>query len=125
MDTSRLVGNLGREISRGGFSIIVDIFVTVLYDVAVYVSSETFDFTEFPDFSKTHELTFLIEAEQLDAVFPDAFIRKQGASGNLLFEAGDGYIEVCRIVTFFCFVCFGRRSDIVGYIVGTACQHCC
>ena len=118
MDASRLIGNLGREISRGGFSIIVDIFfVAILYDVAVYVSSETCDFTEFPDFSKTHELTFLIEAEQLDAVFPDAFIRKQGASGNLLFEAGDGYIEVCRIVTFFCFVCFGRRSNIVGYIV--------
>ena len=30
MDASRLVGNLGRKIPRGGLSIIVDIFAAVL-----------------------------------------------------------------------------------------------
>ena len=120
MDTGRLVWYGCIEIMR--FCASIRMNVSIIMNCTIIVSCESFDFFKFSNLAETYKLTFIIKAEEFHAVFRNSFIHEHGASGYLLFEVGDGYIETGCVVTFFGFV---FRRFAVGYTVRTACQHCC
>ena len=120
MNTGSLVWYGCIEIMRFCASIWMN--VSIIMNCTIIVSCESFDFIKFCNLADTYKLTFIVKAEEFHAVFPNSFIHEYGASGYLLFEVGDGYIETGCVVTFFCLV---FRRFAVGNTVRAACQHCC